>query len=75
LNIFSAKSTATEANKLENIFLYNVDDLQAVADGYLKLRQEEVARCETIIKQRVRALIAARRPSDFTSSAKPAFGA
>jgi glutamyl-tRNA reductase len=45
-----------EVNFLENVYLYNIDDLQTVADGYLKLRREEMARCEKIISENVEAL-------------------
>jgi glutamyl-tRNA reductase len=44
---------------LDNVYLYNVDDLQGIADDYLKLRQEEVARCEKIIAEKVAALMEA----------------
>lgn len=46
-----------EVNFLENVYLYNVDDLQSIADDYLKLRREEIARCEQIIAEKVKALI------------------
>ncbi len=48
-----------EVNFLENVYLYNVDDLQGIADDYLKLRREEIARCEAIIGEKVKALLAA----------------
>jgi glutamyl-tRNA reductase len=48
-------------NDLENVYLYNVDDLQSIADDYLKLRQEEVARCEKIIAEKAAALLEANR--------------
>jgi glutamyl-tRNA reductase len=48
-------------NTLENVYLYNVDDLQGIADEYLKLRREEVARCEKIIAEKVRTLLEASR--------------
>jgi glutamyl-tRNA reductase len=48
-------------NGLDNVYLYNVDDLQSIADDYLKLRQEEVVRCEKIIAEKVAALIAASK--------------
>jgi glutamyl-tRNA reductase len=38
-----------------------VDDLQGIADEYLKLRHEEVARCEKIIAEKVAALMAANQ--------------
>jgi glutamyl-tRNA reductase len=44
-------------NFLENVYLYNVDDLQGIADDYLRLRKEEIARCEIIIAEKVKPLL------------------
>lgn len=46
-----------EANLLDNVYLYNIDDLQAIADDYLKQRRDEVARCESIIREKAKALL------------------
>jgi glutamyl-tRNA reductase len=48
-------------SKLDNVYLYNVDDLQSIANDYLNLRREEVARCEKIIAEKVAALLAANK--------------
>jgi len=53
-------------SELDNVYLYNVDDLQSIADEYLTLRKEEVARCEKIIAEKVAALLAANK---FSASA------
>ncbi|HTY87878.1 MAG TPA: glutamyl-tRNA reductase [Candidatus Acidoferrum sp.] len=50
-----------EVNFLENVYLYNIDDLQTIADDYLKLRQDEVARCEAIIAEKVKPLLDLKR--------------
>ncbi len=44
-------------NLLEGVFLYDIDDLQGIADEALRQRQEEIARCERIIRDRVRGLL------------------
>lgn len=51
-----------EVNFLDGVYLYNVDDLQAIADDTLKLRQEERVRCEAIVRERAAALLGERRP-------------
>lgn len=43
-------------NTLDNVYLYNVDDMQAIANDCLKQRQEEIALCESIIRDKAKAL-------------------
>jgi glutamyl-tRNA reductase len=47
-------------NFLENVYLYNIDDLQSIADSYLKQRKEEIVRCEKIIREKVEAFLGSR---------------
>jgi glutamyl-tRNA reductase len=63
IDIAVPRDIEPEVNFLENVYVYNIDDLQVIADGYLKQRQDEIARCEHIIAEKVRALRAAGPPS------------
>lgn len=51
-----------EVNLMGNVYLYNIDDLQAIADDYLKQRKEEITRCEEIIAEKVKSLLAPAAP-------------
>lgn len=57
-----------EVNLMPNVYLYNIDDLQTIADDYLKQRKEEVARCEKIIQEKAGTLLGA---SEAGSPARP----
>lgn len=46
-----------QVNLMESVFLYNVDDLQMIAQDYLNQRKEEVAHCERIIQDKAKALL------------------
>jgi len=48
-----------EVKFLDNVYLYNIDDLQEIADDYLRQRQDEIARCEAVIREKARALLLA----------------
>jgi len=63
-----------QVNFLDNVYLYNIDDLQAIADDYLRQRREEITRCEQIIRERAKALLGARPTGAMGQSPSPAFG-
>ena len=55
-------------NFLENVYLYNIDDLQAIADDYLKQRKDEIARCEAIIAEKVQTLLETKNHQPRTNT-------
>ncbi|HEY1848970.1 MAG TPA: glutamyl-tRNA reductase [Opitutaceae bacterium] len=42
----------TAAARLENVFLYNLDDLAKIAEANRTAREEEIARCRAILSER-----------------------
>jgi len=60
IDISVPRNIEPEVNFLENVYLYNIDDLQGIADDYLKQRKEEVARCEEIIRGKAQGLLGKR---------------
>jgi glutamyl-tRNA reductase len=59
IDIAVPRDIEPEVNFLEDVYLYNIDDLQTIADGYLKQRQDEISHCERIISEKVQTLLAA----------------
>ena len=74
IDIAVPRDIEPEVNFLEDVYLYNIDDLQAIAAGYLKQRQDEIARCETIIREKARGFLGATGRPAASGDSKPAFG-
>jgi glutamyl-tRNA reductase len=74
IDIAVPRDIEPEVNFLENVYLYNIDDLQAIADDYLKQRKEEVARCERIILEKAQALLGGHAGHRTSFGGTPAFG-
>lgn len=73
IDIAVPRDIEPEVNFLENVFLYNIDDLQAIADDCLKQRQLEIARCEQIIRDKAGALLGPPR-APVPGNVQPAMG-
>jgi len=43
-------------NEIDNVFLYNIDDLQQVVESNMKQRLKEAAKAETIVAEEVQTL-------------------
>jgi glutamyl-tRNA reductase len=54
-----------EVNFVESVYLYNIDDLQSLADNYLKQRQQEISKCELFIREKAAALLNAKAASYY----------
>jgi glutamyl-tRNA reductase len=64
IDIAVPRDIAPDVNFLENVYLYNIDDLQSIADDSLKQRKEEIVRCEKIIAEKIESLL-------FTKTFRP----
>jgi glutamyl-tRNA reductase len=74
IDIAVPRDIEPEVNFMEDVYLYNIDDLQAIATDYLRQRRDEIARCQAIIREKARALFGAPGSVPRTGDAKPAFG-
>jgi glutamyl-tRNA reductase len=63
-----------EVNFMENVYLYNIDDLQAIANDYLEQRKEEIAHCEKIIREKAAGLMGLAKPPGPAGNVSPAYG-
>jgi glutamyl-tRNA reductase len=73
IDIAVPRDIEPEVNFLENVYLYNIDDLQAIADDYLKQRQDEIVRCESIIRDKVKALLGNVQQTAPPAHSRPVF--
>ena len=74
IDIAVPRDIEPEVNFLDDVYLYNVDDLQTIADDHLKLRREELLVCESIIRAKAKALLTAPPGPPGSSGSTFAFG-
>jgi len=53
IDIAVPRDVEPEAGELQNVYLYNIDDLQSIADEGLKQRQSALSDAEMIVKEKV----------------------
>ena len=63
-----------EVQFLDNVYLYNVDDLQSIANDYLQQRKDELIKCEGIIRDKAAALLGVRQADAPVTGRRPALG-
>ncbi len=64
IDIAVPRDIAGDVNDIENVYSYDIDDLQTVVDANLKTRQEEAARAEGIVREEVEEFLAYLRSRD-----------
>jgi len=74
IDIAVPRDIEPEVNELDNVYLYNIDDLQAIANDSLQQRQKEIARCEQVIREKTRALIESFAAPGMPPQSKPTPG-
>lgn len=65
IDIGVPRNIQPEINKIDNVFLYDIDDLQGVVNSNIREREREAARAEEIVQQEVDATMARLRAQDI----------
>ncbi len=66
IDIGVPRNIQPEVNKIDNVFLYDIDDLQGVVSSNLREREREAAHAEQIVQQEVDATMAKLRAQEIT---------
>jgi len=74
IDIAVPRDIEPEVNLMPDVYLYNIDDLQEIADQSLKQRQQEIARCEGIIREKAPGLLGQSGRPDQGGAVQPAYG-
>lgn len=69
IDIAVPRDIDAEVQELRNVYLYNVDHLEAIVRENVRARQQELGRCQLIIAERAQELIKRFAP---TASSRPA---
>jgi glutamyl-tRNA reductase len=73
IDIAVPRDIEPEVNLMADVYLYNIDDLQQIADQSLKQRQEEIARCEGIIREKAAGLLGPSSRPGQGGTVQPAY--
>lgn len=63
IDIAVPRDIEPEVQELDNVYLYNVDHLESLVRENVRLREQELARCQAIIAERAEALMARFTPA------------
>lgn len=51
IDIAVPRDVEPEVGKIDDVYLYNIDDLKTVSEANLRLRKKEITKCETLIER------------------------
>ncbi|MBE0543618.1 MAG: glutamyl-tRNA reductase [Verrucomicrobia bacterium] len=63
IDIAVPRDIAPDVQELENVYLYDIDDLEAIVRENMRQREQELARCHQLIAARAAAVMAKLNPS------------
>ncbi len=67
IDIAVPRNIHPDVNRLENVYLYNIDDLQAIVQQNVSEREKEISRAEPIISAETSAFLKDVTPPDTTA--------
>jgi len=78
IDIAVPRDIAADVQEINNVYLYDVDDLEVIVRENVKHREQEVARCDNIIMERTETVLAKIAPArekvyDAEVSSQPAW--
>ncbi|HCJ66625.1 MAG TPA: glutamyl-tRNA reductase [Elusimicrobia bacterium] len=66
IDIAVPRDIEAEVNEIDNVYLYNIDDLQEIVNSNLKEREKEIEKCNRIINEKTIELITQIKKTDYT---------
>jgi glutamyl-tRNA reductase len=71
IDIAVPRDIDADVDQTENVFLYNVDHLEAIVRENVRQREQELTRCQAILQERTTALMARLAPVPQRDAARP----